>query len=254
MSSSSSLLSVLSKVFRSAKFAPNSNGITDNYTTSPRIRPADSHRSAPQRTASVSERIAQRLKEIQKKSASTLSAASGVASPPSKPEIVAEPEQIPEIPKLDKGKGKEVDRSTPPPLAASPPPMSPMLPPSTFEKPPSPMPPFPEPPMLLAGLSLPPSAVSQLLSRAAIELNLRSVRVPLLGEYQDCFTGEEFVAWLNENVHGFGGSLDRAEEAAKDLTERDGLLRRIGEFGNQFEHSDDAFYQFRPKVCARFIG
>lgn len=232
-----------------AKFAPNSNGITDNYTTSPRIRPADSHRSAPQRTASVSERIAQRLKEIQKKSASTLSAASEVASPPSKPEIVAEPEQIPEIPKLDKGKGKEVDRSTPPPpLAASPPPMSPMLPPSTFEKPPSPMPPFPEPPMLLAGLSLPPSAVSQLLSRAAIELNLRPVRVPLLGEYQDCFTGEEFVAWLNENVHGFGGSLDRAEEAAKDLTERDGLLRRIGEFGNQFEHSDDAFYQFRPKA------
>ncbi|KAK0497208.1 hypothetical protein EDD18DRAFT_1161108 [Armillaria luteobubalina] len=217
-----------------AKFAPNSNGITDNYTTSPRIRPADSHRSVPQRTASCFR---------------TTLAASGVASPPSKPEIVAEPEQIPEMPKLDKGKGKEVDRSTPPPpLAASPPPMSPMLPPSTFEKPPSPMPPFPEPPMLLAGLSLPPSAVSQLLSRAAIELNLRPVRVPLLGEYQDCFTGEEFVAWLNENVHGFGGSLDRAEEAAKDLTERDGLLRRIGEFGNQFEHSDDAFYQFRPKA------
>ncbi|KAK0202951.1 hypothetical protein DFS33DRAFT_1343865 [Desarmillaria ectypa] len=232
-----------------AKFAPNSNGITDNYTTSPRIRPTDSHRSPPQRTASVSERIAQRLKEIQKKSVSTLSTASGVASPPSKPEIVAEPEKIPEIPKLDKGKGKEVDRSmSPPPLAASPPPMSPMLPPSTFEKPPSPMPPFPEPPMLLAGLSLPPAAVSQLLSKAAIELNLRPVRVPLLGEYQDCFTGEEFVAWLNENVHGFGGSLDRAEEAAKDLTERDGLLRRIGEFGNQFEHSDDAFYQFRPKA------
>lgn len=74
------------------------------------------------------------------------------------------------------------------------------------------------------------------------------MRFPLLGEYPDCFTGEEFVAWLNENVQGFGGSLDRAEDAAKELTERDNLLRRIGEFGNQFEHSDEAFYQFRPKV------
>ena len=56
------------------------------------------------------------------------------------------------------------------------------------------------------------------------------------------------MAWLLANVEGFGGSLDRAEDAARDLTERDDLLRRIGEFGNQFVHSDDAFYQFRPKV------
>jgi Domain found in Dishevelled, Egl-10, and Pleckstrin (DEP) len=101
---------------------------------------------------------------------------------------------------------------------------------------------------MLAGLSLSPSAVSQLLTRAASELPLRPVRFPLLGEYQGCFTGEEFVVWLQQNVEGFGGSLDRAEEAARDLAEREGLLRRLGEFGNQFEHSDDAFYQFRPKV------
>ncbi|KAF8920600.1 hypothetical protein CPB85DRAFT_495616 [Mucidula mucida] len=220
-----------------AKFAPNSNGITDTYTTSPRIRPADAHRAPPQRTASVSERIAARLKEIQKKSA-------GALSPSASTETAAEEKPDPP-PKVDKGKAKEV---LDPPVTASPPPMSPLLPPSKAEGRASPMPPFPAPPMLLAGLSLPPSAVSQLLTKAASDLNLRPVRVPLLGEYQDCFTGEEFVAWLNDNVHGFGGSLDRAEEAAKELTERDGLLRRIGEFGNQFEHSDDAFFQFRAKA------
>ena len=75
----------------------------------------------------------------------------------------------------------------------------------------------------------------------------------MLGEYTDCFTGEEFVAWLNLNVPGFGGNLDRAEDAARELTERDGLLRRIGEFGNEFEHSDEAFYQFRPKVGIRLM-
>ena len=101
--------------------------------------------------------------------------------------------------------------------------------------------------MLLAGLSLSPAAVSELLSRASTELKLQTISIPIVGEYQ-CFTGEEFVAWLNVNVQGFGGSSERAEEAARELTERDGLLRRIGDIGNAFEPVDDAFYQFRPKA------
>ncbi|KAJ6591706.1 hypothetical protein DFH09DRAFT_182307 [Mycena vulgaris] len=220
-----------------AKFAPNSGG-KDTYTTSPRVRPVDGHRSPPNRTASVSERIAQRLREIQKQSVNAVAAATAGTKTEAVEPVAS--------PKVDKGKGKATDEE--PPVVASPPPMSPMLPPSKLEIPGSPMPPMPPPPMLLAGLSLPPVAVSQLLTRAAAELPLRPVRFPLLGEYPDCFTGEEFVAWLNENVQGFGGSLDRAEDAAKELTERDNLLRRIGEFGNQFEHSDEAFYQFRPKA------
>lgn len=231
----------------SAKFAPTNNGIGDKYTTSPRMRPADGPRSPPMRTASVSERIAQRLKEIQKKSADALVSATSA-------EDLNSDNEKP-TPKVDKGKGKAIEGQAPPsPTVASPPPMSPLSPPKV-ELPSSPTPPMPPPPMLLAGLSLPPSAVSNLLTRAAAELPLRPVRFPLLGEYQDAFTGEEFVAWLNDNVQGFGGSLDRAEDAARDLTEREGLLRRLGEFGNQFEHSDDAFYQFRAKVrmCVRAL-
>jgi len=79
-------------------------------------------------------------------------------------------------------------------------------------------------------------------------LNLRPIRIPILGEYNNCFTGEEFVHWLNKDVQGFGGELDRAEQAARELTEREGLLRRIGDLGNAFEPADDAFYQFRPKA------
>lgn len=102
--------------------------------------------------------------------------------------------------------------------------------------------------MLLAGLSFSPTALSQLLTRAAAELPLRPVRFPLLGEYQDTFNGEELVTWLKDRVDGFDGSLDRAEEAAKELTERENLVRRLGEIGNQFELSEDAIYQFRPRV------
>ncbi|KAF8909412.1 hypothetical protein CPB84DRAFT_1743969 [Gymnopilus junonius] len=215
-----------------AKFAPNSGGVpADKFTNSPRVRPVDSHRTAPQRTTSVSERIAQRLKEIQKKSAEALN---------SSPESLDEKP----LPKVDKGKGRETEFVEEPKDLASPPPMSPIPPPK--ELPGSPV--VASHPILVASLSLPPAAVSQLLSRAAAELPLRPVRFPLLGEYQDAFTGEEFVAWLQENLKGLGGSLDRAEEAAKDLTEREGLLRRLGELGNLFDDSDDAFYQFRPKA------
>lgn len=149
-------------------------------------------------------------------------------------------------PKIDKGKGKAVDEHEPV-MIASPPPMSPLLPPPQLAIEPERQP-QPPAPILLAGLSMQPSAISALLLRAKAELPLRAVRFPLLGEYQDCFHGEEFVAWLNLNVQGFGGNLDKAEEAARELTERDNLLRRIGEIGNRFEHSDEAFYQFRPKV------
>jgi hypothetical protein len=76
---------------------------------------------------------------------------------------------------------------------------------------------------------------------------MQSIRVPIVGEYQ-CFTGEDFASWLNTNVQGFGGSIDRVEQAARELTEREGLLRRIGDLGNAFEPIDDAFYQFRPKA------
>ena len=200
------------------------------------MRPLDG-RTTPQRTASVSERIAQRLKEIQSKSGPKRR-----ASPEAENN---EMEEENSVPKVDKGKRREIENPLPPVLA-SPRPMSPLalphadLPPDQEPSPPA--------HILVGGISLSPLAVSQLLIRAAAELPLRPVRFPLLGEYQDCFTGDEFVAWLCHNVPDLEGNLDHAEVAAKDLTEREGLLRRLGEFGNQFEPLDDAFYQFRPKV------
>jgi hypothetical protein len=105
---------------------------------------------------------------------------------------------------------------------------------------------------MLAGITMPAATVSSLLSHAAAEMTHRPVRFPLLGDYPDCFTGEDFVSWLKEHVTAFGGNLDNTEEAARDLTEKAGLLRRIGELGNSFVHSNDTFYQFRPKVCLRY--
>ena len=102
--------------------------------------------------------------------------------------------------------------------------------------------------VLLAGLPFTHPQISALLLRAKAEMQLRPVRFPILGEYQDCFTGEEFVGWLLENVSEFQKDFDIVLVAARELTEREDLLRRLGEFGNKFDNADDTFYQFRPKV------
>ena len=148
-------------------------------------------------------------------------------------------EETPTLAKIDKGKGKAVEETS------SPLPMSPVAKDA-------PLPPTKEPaskpaPILLAGIAMPPAAVSALLRRAQAELPLRPVRLPILGEYPDCFTGEELVNWLRDNVEAFGGDLDLAADAARDLAQ-DGLMRRIGEIGNEFEPSSESYYQFRPKV------
>jgi hypothetical protein len=222
----------------SAKFAPNSE-LSDKYTTSPRLAPRDK----PVRTATVSERIAQRFKDIQKKAANF---ADGAPSD-EKSQLLFSDDK--DAPKLDKGKGKAIAEPQDHIISDSPPSLSPHVSPAMLdvETSSSSSPPEPPEPIILAGLSLPATAVSDLLSRASSELEFRPIRLPIVGEYQ-CFTGEDFASWLNKNVQGFEGSFERAEQAARELTEREGLLRRIGDLGNAFEPVDDAFYQFRPKA------
>lgn len=221
----------------SAKFAPN-NDYSDHYTsTSPRL---NGRNAVVNRTASVSERITERLKQLSKGKDTDTTATTAIAvdSVPAGEEK-QDGETTPTLPKIDKGKGKAVEET------GSPLPMSPVAKDA-------PLPPAKEqvvklPPMLLAGIAMPPVAVSALLRRAQAELPLRPVRLPILGEYPDCFTGEELVNWLRDNVEAFGGDLDLAADAAGDLGQ-EGLMRRIGEIGNEFEPSSEAYYQFRPKV------
>lgn len=107
---------------------------------------------------------------------------------------------------LDKGKGKEI--------------LTPL----------EPVEPAP-PSVTLAGVPFLAKTIPELLTRAKAELPLRPIRIPLLGEYEETFTGEDLVTWLKNNVPGFAGSLDRAEVAARELTERDNLLRKVGSIG-----------------------
>lgn len=225
------------------RFAPISQPTGDTYT-SPSLAPRDKRvPRVPARQPTMSERISARLKEFR------LNASTPTAPSPTdqKHEVHFDAdaeEKTPGTPKVDKGKGRAVEPEAA--VMASPPPMETPLPPPRLAT--NPVPPPPAPPILVAGVAFQHQELSALMTRAKAELPLRPVRFPLLGEYQDAFTGEEFTMWLRENVKQFDGDLDRTEEAAKELVERQGLLRRLGELGNEYENADDAFYQFRPKA------
>lgn len=144
-------------------------------------------------------------------------------------------------PKLEKGKGKAAEHTSPQAM-------------SPVEKPELGLT-IPTAPavtvtthIVLGGVTFGASEVSALLFKAQSEMAVRNVKVTLFGEYDHCFSGEEFVVWLKMSVEGFKGSLDLAEEAARTLTEEYQALRRIGELGNKFDNLPSVFYQFRPKV------
>lgn len=194
----------------------------------------------------MSERITARLKEFRLN-------ASAAPPVPTKPEVHFDAdEEETHTPKVDKGKGRAIDvgsGGSTPPRITSPPPLD--LPPAKAAPPKletDPVPPAPQPPMDIAGVLMTTTELTDLMKKAKAELPLRAVRFPLLGEYQECFSGEEFATWLKDNVKAFQGNLDHAEVAARVITEKYNLLRRIGELGNDFENLDDAFYQFRPRA------
>lgn len=237
-----------------ARFAPISQpsgpGL-DTYTTSPNLAPRD--RRVPVRQPTMSERITQGLKGLRLAAAHATQPVHATPEKPSEVHFDADMEEK-STPKVDKGKGRAVDIASPP-RVASPPPMSPPLPPAkTPVKVPSRLQtnPIPPAPIVLASVSFAPANLSALLQHAKSSMPLRSVRFALLGEYTECFSGEEFTVWLKDNVPEFESSLDNAEAAARELTEKMGLLRRIGELGNEYESSEEAIYQFRPKVLSAY--
>lgn len=75
-----------------------------------------------------------------------------------------------------------------------------------------------------------------------------SVKVPLIGTTPDAHSGEDLVLWFRDNLDELGGSLSRAHELCRQLSEELAVLRLVGEIGNKFFDSSDAFYAWRPEA------
>lgn len=103
------------------------------------------------------------------------------------------------------------------------------------------------PTLLLAGLALPGWKAVELVDAARESLAIRTIHLSLLGEYTGCFTGYELIEFLQKNVEGFGGSEEMAAEAARELVESLGMVRRVVAVGKGSWGRDEEFYQFTDK-------
>lgn len=72
------------------------------------------------------------------------------------------------------------------------------------------------------------------------------IKVPLIGTTPDAHSGEDLVQWFRDNLDDLAGSTSRAHELCRQLSEELSILRLVGELGNKFFDSSDAFYAWRP--------
>ncbi|KAL1924502.1 uncharacterized protein VTP21DRAFT_4156 [Calcarisporiella thermophila] len=83
------------------------------------------------------------------------------------------------------------------------------------------------------------------ITRMQSELPAHDKKFPLLGTYRGVHTGEDIVKWLCTNHPSCKLPAD-AEKFGQTLVQQ-GHLRRVGQIGNSFVGSDEAFYLWREK-------
>jgi hypothetical protein len=107
--------------------------------------------------------------------------------------------------------------------------------------------------LLLAGLSISPEAATSLLAKARHSLPQHSVKLPLIGDYEGCFTGAELTVFLNGEVEGLGG-IEQANQAGRELVEVWGLVQRVSPVGRStWGGGEGEWYQFSAKVRTAWV-
>jgi hypothetical protein len=88
--------------------------------------------------------------------------------------------------------------------------------------------------------------VMKFLSRMREEIPSREIKFPILGVYNDVYTGEDITKWLQEN-HLSARTWREAEMIGQELADQ-GFLRLVGAYGNKFSGSPSAYFQWKAKA------
>lgn len=259
-----------------AKFAPAaSSTATDSYTPSPTM-------SSPlRRSGTVADRISEKLRQASvsssplksnRDSASSFDKRSSLGSIPetkrqngAKPPVNLKVDIVEPVAGAESPASPKEDAFIPPTDPDGQPIMHSDIPPPVPGKDDEELPPPPQSPVLLSGLTLSAKDFRNLLlrfdqyiqthaamgtqihgdisTRAALASRQRST---IIGQYEKTFSGFEFVDWLSRTVDGFGGEWDRCVDAAVEL-HRMNHLSRIG-VGRGFEASDDTYFILRVEA------
>ncbi|KAG0144242.1 hypothetical protein CROQUDRAFT_80137 [Cronartium quercuum f. sp. fusiforme G11] len=103
------------------------------------------------------------------------------------------------------------------------------------------------PMLIIAGVIKPPIEWSKLFEKARQTVYKQDVKIPLLGVYPNAHSGEDLVIFFKSNVPELG-TTNRAVEFCRELSEELAVLRLIGEIGNKFMATHDAYYLWKPEA------
>lgn len=85
----------------------------------------------------------------------------------------------------------------------------------------------------------------QLIARMLNEIPRRSLRITILGTYDNVATGSEITEWIQHNV-AEAKATSAAERFGQELIDG-GFLRLVGQVGSKFANSSVMQYQWRPR-------
>ncbi|RIA95799.1 hypothetical protein C1645_802830 [Glomus cerebriforme] len=100
--------------------------------------------------------------------------------------------------------------------------------------------------IILGEQSFTEDEIMKFLLRMREEIHSQEVKFPILGVYDDVYSGENIVKWLQEN-HLSARTLREAEMIGQELADQ-GFLRLIGTYGNKFTGSPTAYFQWKAKA------
>ncbi|CAG8515827.1 6638_t:CDS:2, partial [Scutellospora calospora] len=78
------------------------------------------------------------------------------------------------------------------------------------------------------------------------EIPSTEIKIPILGVYNDAYSGEDITKWLMNN-HVNAKTWQDAEKIGQELADQ-GFLRHIGAIGNNFVSTPPAYFQFKSKT------
>ncbi|MBW0504856.1 hypothetical protein O181_044571 [Austropuccinia psidii MF-1] len=98
----------------------------------------------------------------------------------------------------------------------------------------------------ISGIIKSPIEWSKLFEKARDTIYKQAIKVPILGTYPGAHSGEDLVIFFKNNLPELNGSTEKAIEFCGHLSQDLSILRLIGEIGNKFMATDDAFYIWKP--------
>ncbi|CAG8497539.1 316_t:CDS:10 [Ambispora gerdemannii] len=100
--------------------------------------------------------------------------------------------------------------------------------------------------VIICGQTFTEEELMMFFARMRADLQSRELKIPILGLYNELYTGEDIANWLLNNNPGTR-TWREAENFGQELADQ-GFLRLIGAIGNAFTPSSSHYYQWQKKA------